>query len=151
MTAFTKDPRSPEVLAVLKKEGRVLLEVTFKCLYVLDNEENRALPGLVKEWFVTWNGRSHAYRDGCHVGGGNRATEVRNLTNDGKVILTRADVAEAEGDIAGFTASANKWREEAQRIKKPENPYQNTELAVNWETGYAAGLARWEEQHLHGI
>ena len=87
MTVFTKDPRSPEVLAAIKKDGQVLLEVTTKQLYIAHAEPDGSLTALMKEWFVTYRGRSHAYRDGSHMGGGDEVQLVRNLTDDGKVIF----------------------------------------------------------------
>ena len=136
MTVFTKDPRSPEVLAELKKEGQVLLEVTFKCLYVLRGEAEQGLTEMMKDWFVSYNGRSHAYRDGCHMGGGDAVQLVRNLTDDGKVVLTLADVAHTRGDMAGYAAFSTPGG------FKPDNPYRNTEWADDWEKGYGEGFTR---------
>jgi hypothetical protein len=135
MTVFTKDPRSPEVLAAMKKDGQVLLEVTFKCLYVLREEPGEALPGMMKDWFVYWNGRSHAYRDSCHMGGGDEVQQVINLTDDGSGVLSPGDIARTKGDIAGYAAFSKGGF-------KPDNPYRNTDLAEYWEKGYGEGFTR---------
>lgn len=135
MTVFTKDPTSPEVIAELKKEGQVLLEVTFKCLYILrgGGEDERGLKDMMVDWFVQYNGRSHAYRDGCHMGGGDQVQEVRNLTDGGKVVLALVEVARARGELAGYAAfSAGKG--------KPANPYTDAALAAEWDAGYGKGF-----------
>jgi hypothetical protein len=80
------DPASPEGIAAYKQKGYVVLEVTVKRLYILQGEEGQALKPLIHEWFGTYRGRSHAYRDGSHVGGGDVVQQVRNLTDGGKVI-----------------------------------------------------------------
>jgi hypothetical protein len=90
MTIFTKDPTSPEVIAQLRRAGQVLLEVTTKQLYLVPASESRDLPALVREWFVTYRGRSHAFRDGSHIGGSaDQVRRVRNLTNGGKRVVLR--------------------------------------------------------------
>lgn len=134
MTVFTKDPKSPEVLAALKKEGSILVEATFKCLYLLRHGDNGDLPGMMKEWFVDFSGRSHAYRDGCHMGGGDFIQEVRDLTDGGKVILALAQVARAQGELAGYSAFSR-------GMGKPANPYEG-DLAAEWDAGYGVGFER---------
>lgn len=135
MTVFTKDLTSPEVIEALKKEGKVLLEVTIKRHYIVSTGED--VPRLMADWFVHWNGRSHAYRDGCHVGGGGDAVQqVRDITDEGKVVFNLADVAHARGDAAGYAAfSAGQG--------KPANPYVNEDpLAAEWDAGYREGFDR---------
>ena len=88
---FIKDPRSAEVLAALRKEGKVLLEVVCTQLYVLDYRytsppEDEALEALCQEWFVEYRGKGHAYRDGAHIGGGDEVSLIKVLT-DGKRII----------------------------------------------------------------
>jgi hypothetical protein len=92
MTIFTKDPRSAEVLAVLKKEGKVLLEVVTTRLYIIDSlpsTDAPALETLCQEWFVKYRGRSHAWRDSCHIGGGDEASIVKVMTEGGRIIDMR--------------------------------------------------------------
>lgn len=86
MTVFTKDPASPEVIEALKKEGKTLLQVTCTRLYMLEGEPERGLETLMHEWFVRYRGRFHAYRDGSHMVGGDVVTEVKVLTDGGRVL-----------------------------------------------------------------
>ena len=85
MKMFTKSPSSPEVIEALKADGQVVVEVTIKRLYILQNEAD--LPRLMKEWFVDYRGRSHAYRDGSLVGGTDEVQQVRNLTTGEEITL----------------------------------------------------------------
>ena len=86
MNVLVKDPRSPEMLATLKQNGEVVVEVTVKQLYILHNEP-RSLGQVMWDWFVKWRGRFHAYRDSSHVGGADEVVAVRNLTENVDVPL----------------------------------------------------------------
>ena len=85
MTLLTKSPSSPETIAALKKEGQIVVEVTVKRYYILHNEAG--LAHLMKEWFIKFRGRSHAYRDGSHVGGADEVQQVRILTTNETIDL----------------------------------------------------------------
>jgi len=89
MTVFSKDPRSPEVIEVLKRKGEVLIEVTVKQLFVLHAGDDRSLEELMEEWFVKYRGCSHAYRDGSHIGGADEVVSVMNLTGGKEIALRR--------------------------------------------------------------
>ena len=86
MNLFLKSPASPTMIETLRKEGEIVIEVTVKQLYILHNSETPSLGELMDEWFVTYQGRGHAYRDGSHVGGADTVLEVKNLSDGGKIV-----------------------------------------------------------------
>ena len=83
---LTLHPASPEMVAAFEKIGQTVIEVTVKRYYVLNTEAD--LTSLMQEWFVKFRGRSHAYRDGSHIGGGgDMVQEIRNVTTDKIITL----------------------------------------------------------------
>jgi len=96
MTVFTKPLTEPEVIAHLKKEGQVLLEVQMTSYYILRHPAEQPLEDLLYDWFVRYKSASHAYRDGCRVGGGDTVTSVKDLTN-GKTIPFPAQSKDRRG------------------------------------------------------
>lgn len=134
MTVFSKDPRSPEMLAELKQKGLIVVEATVRQLFILHQAEERSLKETMQDWFVRYNGRSHAYRDGSHVGGADEVQHVCDLTNKCEIVLSMVQVARTRGDMAGYDAFSRGQG-------KPANPYQG-ELAAEWEAGYSAGWDR---------
>lgn len=104
MTIFNKPLTDPELLAALKKDGKLVLEVTIKRYYVLHASE-QPVEEVVRDWFVKWNGRSHAYRDGSHVGGADQAISAKDLTNDKDVPIrpiTAYEEVQAKADEEAF-------------------------------------------------
>lgn len=97
MTIFKKPMDDPEVVAHLKTEGKTLLQVQFTCYYLIDaGHTDMTIEQIVQDWFVDYRGRSHAWRDGCHVGGGgDMATEVKVLTEEGRVIAVKHEARPA--------------------------------------------------------
>lgn len=86
-TVLLKHPSNPEVIAQMKKAGQPVLAVTTTRYFILHGgTEGRKIEDIVKEWFVKYNGSSHAYRDGSHVGGADEVSEVKVLTEEGRVI-----------------------------------------------------------------
>jgi hypothetical protein len=86
MTVYTKPLTDPEVIKHLKAEGKVLLEVQTTRYFIVEHPVDN-LDAILQEWFVQFRGRSHAWRDGSHVGGGDTVTKVKVLTEDGRVVL----------------------------------------------------------------
>lgn len=79
----------PEVIEHFRKEGEVILEVTMKRYYILRLDRSQTLKDIVHDWFVKWRGSSHAWRDGCHVGGSaDEVILVKDLTNKVEVPIT---------------------------------------------------------------
>ena len=89
MTVFIKDPSSPEVVAVLKKEGKTLIRVVKTSLYLLQHPLETPLEALMEEWFVKYRGSSHACRDGSHIGGSDEASIITVLTEGNRLIDLR--------------------------------------------------------------
>ena len=89
MIVFTKEPTSPEVVKYFKERGETLIEVTMKRLYVLSAGDGNCIEDVLKDWFITYKGRSHAYRDGSLIGNSDDVIEIRNLTDDGKEIVIK--------------------------------------------------------------
>jgi len=85
---FTKPLTAPEVVEALKNEGKVLLQVT-KTQFYIAHDDGTPVEALVEDWFVKYNGRSHAYRDGSHVGGADVVTEVKVVTDGNRVITIK--------------------------------------------------------------
>jgi len=90
MILYTKHPASPEMVAHMKEKGGTLLLVACTQYYVIDHGIEQPLEELMREWFVEHRGRYHAFRDGSHLGGGDEVTEVKVLTQDGRVIDLRS-------------------------------------------------------------
>lgn len=90
MNVYTKPLTDPEVIALLKKEGKTLLEVETLRYFIVDVPHGVTVEQIVEDWFVRNRGRSHAWRDGCHVGGGGDvAVTVKVHTEEGRVLLVK--------------------------------------------------------------
>jgi len=62
-----------------KKINYVVFEVTTKQLYVIPKGAHQSIEELKKEWFVEYENRSHAFKDGCLVQFSNNVIEVKEL------------------------------------------------------------------------
>jgi hypothetical protein len=110
MKMFIKPLTSRTVLNQLRREGATLVEATFRCFYVLSNGA-ADLPALMREWFVEWNGKSHAYRDNSHVGGADKVVGIRDLTAGKRISLCikkPAKPARQRADALEFMTDFNK-------------------------------------------
>jgi hypothetical protein len=65
----------------LKKKCKVI-EVTIKQYYITYPHEPLTEEQIKNEWFGTHLNKSHAYKDGSHVGGADEVVEVKFLTKD---------------------------------------------------------------------
>ena len=102
MTIYTKPLTDPEVLASLKEEKKTLLEVKVSQFFIVDVPYGMTVEQIVQDWFVRCRGRSHAWRDGSHVGGGGDVvSEVKVLTEDGRVVLVDYDKKQPVGPADG--------------------------------------------------
>lgn len=62
-----------------QKKNNIILEVTTKQLYIIPKRTHRSLEELKKEWFVEYENRSHAFKDGCLVQFSNNVIDVKEL------------------------------------------------------------------------
>ncbi len=91
MTIFKKPLTDPEVIAHLKKEGSTLVEVQTTQYFVIEGLQGMKLEDILHDWFIRFKGRSHAWRDASHVGGGDTVSEAKVLTEEGRVICLWKD------------------------------------------------------------
>lgn len=62
-----------------QKKNNIILEVTTKQLYMIPKRTHQSLEELKKEWFVEYENRSHAFKDGCLVQFSNNVIDVKEL------------------------------------------------------------------------
>ena len=68
-----------EFAAEHKKKGGRVLEVTQKVYYVIPEYEGMSTEEIKEEWFVKFNGRSHAYKDASKIYGAEHIVDIKEL------------------------------------------------------------------------
>ena len=61
------------------KNNCKVIEVTIKKYYITYSDDTISNEQIKSEWFDKFLNKSHAYKDGCHIGGADELVDIKFL------------------------------------------------------------------------